>query len=155
MATLVLFSGFAQIQLEGKGALIPFNWSDSREIIYYIGSPMSKYKIIDQREEVNQVALQAIKNRGTGWSAEDFCIPSLVEVRQVQGEMTILLRDYPGELSTYPILWMGTMEGNELAANPVLWLQYADIEGGKAAFIGVVDPALSLFRESSTSLVEN
>ncbi|HYE67959.1 MAG TPA: hypothetical protein VEA58_05065 [Anaerovoracaceae bacterium] len=139
----IMFAGPVQVYVEGKGALYPFQWDNDNEIIYYVGSSSSNYKIIDWRNEVNQMAADAINNLGE-WSPQIFCSPSHVKITKEQNGLTILLENCSIDVSNGRILWLGTMEGEELQANPVLWLQYQDIEDGRAAFVGIVDPSLTM-----------
>ncbi len=149
----MLFSGFAQVYIEGKGALSPFSWSSSDEVIYFLGSPASQYKIIDRRIEVNEMAVNAINNGGLGWSPQKFCKPCYIVISKDRDGLTIQLQNLFDGQNEFPVIWMGIMEGDSLPAQPVVWLQYMDIEDGKAAFVGVIDPALSPFSTQTADLV--
>lgn len=134
-----LYSGFAQIHLEGKNALTPREGFTQNEVIYNLGSNSSQFRIIDHRKEVNLMAANAISNAGKNWSPQLFCIPSYVEAIATQNGIDIHFSEWKGPVQDFPILWAGVFEGDVIHANPVRWLELSESGDGRTAFISIVD----------------
>ncbi len=134
-----LYSGFAKIYIEGNGVLTPIGGYSIEQVTYYIGSDLSNLILFDHRLNVNQMALNVIKENGEGWSPQMFCQPSLINVFREGDKVFIHLYEWTGSNYDNPILWAGVFEGEELQANPVYWIKFSDTGDGRTAFMGLVN----------------
>lgn len=143
MNALPIYSGYAEIYIEGKGVLVPHVNYSPVEIIYSIGSEDSKFRIIDHRGMVNKMAVSTIEKQGADWFPELFCTPCYINVTREDDDIIVELQDWnKKEIIENPlILWAGVFQGDELQANPVLFLQFADLGDERTAFVGLVDPS--------------
>lgn len=133
------FSGNAQIYLEGKRALQPIEWQDARKMSYFLGDSGSRIRIIDNRMSANTEALAAMAGNLAHHFADVFSELAWVMVELGNDGIEINIEDRQESSSEDRILWMGVVDGNEIPANPVSWLQFQETEDSRIAFVGLIE----------------
>ncbi len=127
------YRGYARVYLQGADALEPTPECDERQMTYFVGSEQSSILVSDYRPVSVTAAKRALEGVDTAAFAESFNQPAWIEIR-TQGETAeIKLRDCRAQ-DGLPVLWMGTVEGEELPEHQAAWEVVRRLERERLAF---------------------
>jgi len=136
----ILFKGTAQIYLQGKNALCPFEGQkSSNTMYYYIGQENTNFLIHDFRTKPVIAAKNVLKTNYQNGFADTFNQPSWVEIKYEHSSRKVEIELHDTEENIgLPLLWLGILEDNIMPSYEVEWEVFNSLDTGQTAFVSLI-----------------